>query len=218
MIINFSFLLDHSVFLLQGIKNTLFISFCSCIIGFLFGIVIALFDEYGSAVIRWFITFYVAIIRGTPMLIQILGAYYLFPMIGIHCSAMLTVIIAISFNSAAYISQIVKAGIASVSAVQKEAAYVLGFSNYQTARYIVLPQAIRTVFPAISNELVTLIKDSSLASTINVVELTKQGRIMMSQSYDALSVFFMLFFVYLAITSIITYLMHLVEKRMKTQC
>ena len=216
--INFVFIVENSTLLLEGVKNTLLISLCSCVIGFLFGIVIALCEEYGSPILQWIVYIYVNIMRGTPMLIQILGAYYVLPMIGIHCSAMITAIIAIGLNSGAYLSQVIKSGISSVSKMQIEGAYVLGFSRYQTARYIVLPQAIRTIFPALLNELVTLIKDSSLASTINVLELTKQGRIMMSQTYDALSVFFMLFCMYLIITSAVTYVMHVVEKRIKLQC
>lgn len=216
--ISLAFIVENSSMFLEGIKNTLLISTCSCIIGFLFGIIIALCEEYGSKTLQWIMYIYVTIVRGTPMLIQILGAYYVLPMVGIHCSAMVTAIIAIGLNSGAYVSQVVKSGISSVSKIQVEAAYVLGFSQYQTARYIVLPQAIRTIFPALLNELVTLIKDSSLASTINVLELTKQGRIMMSQTYDALSVFFILFCIYLIITSALTYVMHVVEKRIKLQC
>jgi len=216
--INLALFFGNSSLFLEGVKNTLLISVLSCMIGFFLGVIIALFDEYGSAILRWFICIYITVARGTPMLIQILGAYYLLPMVGIHCSAMMTAIIAIGMNSAAYVSQVIKAGISSVSKVQIEAAYVLGFTKYQTARYIVLPQAIRTIFPALSSELVTLIKDSSLASTINVVELTKQGRIIMSQTYDVLSVFFILFCLYLAITSLVTYGMRIIEKRMKLEC
>jgi len=216
--IDLKFLLDNGTLLLEGVKNTLLISTCSCAIGLLLGVLIASAEEYGGIVSRWIVRLYVTVVRGTPMLIQILGAYYLLPMIGVHCSAMFTAIIAIGMNSGAYVSQVIKVGISSVSRMQIEAAYVLGFTKYQTARYIVFPQAIRTIFPALSNELVTLIKDSSLASTINVAELTKQGRIIMSQTYDALSVFFMLFCAYLFITSVVSYGMHVVEKRMKLQC
>lgn len=216
--IDMTLIFDNITMLAEGLKNTIFISMFSCMIGFLFGICIAAVEEYGGIVFQWIMYGYVTIIRGTPMLIQILGVYYMLPMIGIHCPPMLTAIIAIGMNSGAYLSQIIKAGISSVSRMQVEAAYVLGFTNYQTARYIVFPQAIRTIFPALSNELVTLIKDSSLASTINVLELTKQGRVMMSQTYNVLSVFFILFCIYLTITSVVTYGMHCIEKRMKSSC
>jgi His/Glu/Gln/Arg/opine family amino acid ABC transporter permease subunit len=209
---------EYSGLILEGIQNTLIISASSCFFGFLLAIILALLEEYAGKVAKVCVQIYVSIFRGTPMLIQILGAYYLLPLIGIHFSGMMTAIIAISFNSGAYVSQVIRSGILAVSKAQIEAAYVLGFSKLQTARYIVIPQAIAIIFPSLSNELVTLVKDSSLASTIGVAELTKQGRIIISTTYDAISVFVLLALIYFLITSSISYVMYQIEKRLRIPC
>lgn len=157
---------------------------------------------------------YVIIIRGTPMLIQILCAFWLLPQIGIHIPALWTAIIAIGLNSAAYISQVMRSGIASVGRGQIEAAKVLGFSTQDTIRYIVLPQALRTTLPALGNELVTLIKDSALASLIGVAELTKQANFIKSKTFDAITVYFAVAILYLILTSTVSFFVARLEKRM----
>ena len=217
-------MIDVSIFtayydlILEGIQNTLIISASSCLFGFLLALLLALLEEYGGKFAKIAVQLYVSIIRGTPMLIQILGAYYLLPLLGITFSGIMTAIIAISLNSGAYVSQVIRAGIVAVSKAQIEAAYVLGFSKLQTARYIVIPQAIAIIFPSLSNELVTLIKDSSLASTIGVAELTKQGRVIMSTTYDAISVFALLAVTYLVITTSVSFCMYQIEKRLRIPC
>jgi ABC-type amino acid transport system permease subunit len=159
---------------------------------------------------------YITLIRGTPMLIQILCAYYILPQIlGFDMSPMLMATAAIGLNSAAYISQVIRTGIASVHEGQREAAQVMGFSSLQIARYIILPQAFTVVLPALGNEFVTLIKDSSLASIIGVAELAKQGRFIVSTTYDALSIFFAITILYLTVTSTISFAVSQIERRLK---
>jgi polar amino acid transport system permease protein len=167
-----------------------------------------------NSLLRSFVTTYVIIIRGTPMLIQIFSAYFLLPQLSIYISAFWTAIIAIGLNSAAYISQIIKSGISSIGIGQMEAAKVLGFSTVDTIYYIILPQALRTTLPALGNEFVTLIKDSSLASLIGVAELTKQGNFVKSKTFDAITVYFAIAVLYLIITSTISFLVARLEKRM----
>jgi His/Glu/Gln/Arg/opine family amino acid ABC transporter permease subunit len=206
-------LLNSLPLLISGVKYTIIISFCSCFIGFVLGSFLALFSFYGGIFLKFFVEGYVVIVRGTPMLIQIFAAYYALPFLGIHISAITTAIIAIGLNSAAYVSQTIKSGINAVHILQIEAAYTLGFSKIQTMRYIILPQAIAVVFPSLSNELVTLIKDSSLASTIGVAELTKEGRVIISQTYDAISIFLVLAVIYLFLTSVVAFLMRIIENK-----
>jgi len=206
-------ILQHFPLLLSGLKYTIIISFCSCFIGFVLGSFLALMFHYGGNIIKFLIETYVIIIRGTPMLIQIFAAYYALPFLGIHISAITTAIIAIGLNSAAYVSQTIKSGINAVHVLQIEAAYTLGFSKIQTMRYIIFPQAIAVVFPSLSNELVTLIKDSSLASTIGVSELTKEGKVIISQTYDSVSIYLILAIIYLLLTSVVSFVMRLVENK-----
>ena len=215
MIIDFNLIIEYLPVLLKGLIVTLQIAGIGCFIGLILGTILALMQTSNNKALRIFVTSYVVIIRGTPMLIQILCAYFLLPQIGIDVPALWTAIIAIGLNSAAYISQIIRSGISSIATGQMEAAKVLGFSQRQTMWYIVLPQAIRNVIPAFGNELVTLVKDSSLASTIGVYELTKQGEIVMSQTFDAPTVYIVIGGIYLIITTILSLIVSWLDKKMQ---
>lgn len=214
MIIDFNLIVEYLPVLLQGLVVTLQIAGLGCCIGLILGTVLALMQTSSNPLLRFFVTCYVVIIRGTPMLIQIFCAYFLLPQIGIHIPALWTAIIAIGLNSAAYISQILKSGISSIGIGQMEAAKVLGFSTPDTIRYIILPQALRTTLPALGNEFVTLIKDSALASLIGVEELTKQANFVKSKTFDAITVYFAVAILYLIVTSTISFLVARLEKRM----
>lgn len=200
--------------LLRGALVSLEIAACSCVIGLTLGTILGLAQEYAPTIIRWYVNAYVTIIRGTPMLIQIFIAYYMLPQLGIHLPDFWAATIAIGLNSGAYISSIVRSGIASVGKGQIEAAQVLGFSSWQTIQLIILPQALRIVLPSLGNEFITLIKDSALASIIGVVELSKEGSIIRSRTYDAITTFTAVATIYLVMTTSLSIIMHCLEKRM----
>ncbi|MFC1845492.1 amino acid ABC transporter permease [Candidatus Dependentiae bacterium] len=200
--------------LLAGAITSMQIAAGGCSIGFIFGTLFGLAQSGHNKLLRILVTIYVTIFRGTPMLIQLMIAYFVLPQFGIQVSALWTAIIAIGLNSTAYVSQIIRSGIGSVSVGQLEAAQVLGLTKLQTIRYILLPQAIRVIFPALGNEFITLIKDSSLASLIGVTELAKRGSIIQSQTYDALTVYFGVALVYLLMTGGLSLLLSVVQKRM----
>jgi His/Glu/Gln/Arg/opine family amino acid ABC transporter permease subunit len=212
MIIDFNLIVEYLPVLLRGLIVTIEIAAAGCCIGLILGTLFALMQTSKNSLFRLFVTSYVVIIRGTPMLIQIVFASILLPYIGI--TALWTAIIAIGLNSAAYISQIIRSGISSVGIGQVEAAKVLGFSTPDTIRYIVLPQALRTTLPALGNEFVTLIKDSALASIIGVSELTKQASFVKSRTLDAITVYFAVAILYLILTSTISFFVARLEKRM----
>lgn len=214
MIIDFNLIIQSLPRLLQGIVVTLKIAGGGCLIGLTLGTLLAFMQTSHSRLLRLIVSIYVTIIRGTPMLIQILCAYYVLPQLGLQLSALSTAIIAIGLNSAAYISQIVRSGITSVGSGQFEAAKVLGLSTIDTARYIILPQALQIVLPALGNEFITLVKDSTLASLIGVAELTKQATSIMNQTYDYISIYFAIAILYLIITSTISVVVAQLEKRM----
>ena len=216
MIIDFNLILEYLPVLLQGLMVTLQIAGVGCFIGLVLGTILALMQTSSNKVLRLFVTSYVIIIRGTPMLLQILiFSYCLLPLIGIT-SNLWTAIIAIGLNSAAYISQTIRSGISSIGKGQIEAAKVLGFSTSATIRYIILPQALRTTLPALGNEFVTLIKDSALASVIGVAELTKQTNFVKSKTFDAITVYFAVAVLYLILTSTVSLFIAYLEKRMNT--
>lgn len=212
--IDTTILSEFSPLLLKGMLISLQIAFCSCLLGtalgLLTGIILASKHTFAKIVAQAYVT----IIRGTPMLIQIAATFYLLKLAGSSISALWSAIISIGLNSGAYMSQIILSGIKAVHKGQIEAAQTLGFTKAQTTYYIVLPQAIRTVIPAIGNELVTLVKDSSLASTIGVYELAKQGEIIMSQTFDAPTVYVAVGLMYLGLTTIVTISMNFIDKKM----
>ncbi len=212
--IDFQLIQESIPTLLQGLLVTIEISSIGCLIGFSLGTLLAVIGASNIPLLNFFVTIYITIIRGTPMLIQIFFAFYLLPQLGITLPPIWAAIIAIGLNSAAYISQVIKSGIASVSKGQIEAAQVLGFSKIQTARYIILPQAIRVVLPALGNEFITLIKDSSLASIIGVAELTRQGQFIISRTLDVATIFSAVAFLYLVLTSLVSFLVMKLEQRM----
>lgn len=199
--------------LLRGTLVTLQIALCSSLIGFFLGTLLGLLQSSSNKMAQYLVMLYATLFRGTPMIIQIPFFYYLLPSIGIELSLITTAIIAIGLNSAAYISQTIRSGIASVGKGQLEAAKVLGFSRLQTIRFITLPQAIRVVIPALLNEVITLIKDSSLASTIGVVELFKEGTIVISRTYNAIPVYCLIALIYLLLTGIVSLVAHYIQAR-----
>lgn len=217
MTINTDLIQQSLPFLWQGTLITLKIAACSCLLGIFLGIMLGIGQTRKNIFLKGFVAIYTTIIRGTPMLIQIFFMkYVLLPLLGINMPALYAAILAIGINSGAYISQIIRSGILSVNRGQLEAAKTLGFSHWQTIYYIVLPQAIRMVLPALGNEFITLIKDSSLASTIGVMELFKEGSAIISRTYDPFTVYTTVAFIYLIMTTLLTIFINYVERRMNS--
>lgn len=212
--IDFGLLINSLPALLRGVLVTLKLASLSCCIGVILGSVIgfALAGTYTLA--RWVAQIYVTIIRGTPMLIQLYIVTYLLPEIGIQLPYFWAAVVAIGLNSAAYVSQIIRLGLASVGAGQIEAAKTLGFNSWQRMYYIVAPQAFKTILPALGNELVTLVKDSSLASVIGVTELTKTGANLRGVTLDVVTIFAAVGILYLLLTSCVSLLVYYLEQRM----
>lgn len=216
--IEWSFLQHSFCYLLRGAIVSLQIAGIACSIGLIFGTMLALLQTGKYKIFRVMVAAYVTLIRGTPMLVQIFIVFFVLPQVGIHLSAFWSAILAIGINSSAYLSQIVRSGIQSIGRGQWEAAQVLGFSRAQTLQYIILPQALRVILPALGNEFITLLKDSSLASTIGVVELLKEGQVIISRTYKVIPVYLMVTLIYLIITLILTLFLSWLEKRLKGTC
>jgi His/Glu/Gln/Arg/opine family amino acid ABC transporter permease subunit len=200
--------------LIQGTLVTLQIAALSTMLGFMGGTILGYLHTLKNTFLQAAITIYVTLFRGTPMLIQISFLYLLLPQIGITLSAFACAVIAIGLNSTAYISQIIKSGIQSIDAGQWQAAHVLGFSRWQTMRFIIMPQAFRVVIPALLNESITLIKDSSLASTIGVIELFKTSSRVISITYQPIPVYVIMACIYLTLTTLLSIAAHYAAKRM----
>ncbi len=199
--------------LLRACVSTLHIAFFSTVIGLVGGTVLALAQRSSFLPMRWSVNSLVAVLRGTPMLVQIVFFYY---GLNLPFTPLTVAILAIGLNSSAYTSQVIKAGIDAVDRGQIEAATVLGFSKTQITRYIILPQAFAIVLPALSNEFVNLIKDSSLAYIIGGHELFKEGRTIINSTYDVATVYLAVAFLYFIMTSLVTFGVSFFEPKEET--
>lgn len=200
------------MYILTGLKNTLIISLFAVIIGFLLGTIIALINDSNekngnfkilSTLGRW----YVNVIRGTPMLLQLMIIYYVI-FKSVDISPILVGIIAFGLNSSAYVSEIIKSGINSVDTLQYESALSLGFNYSKTMIYVILPQAIKNILPALGNELVTLIKETSVAGYIGIVDLTKASDIIASNTYNYFFPLIITAIIYFILTTTLTKLLN----------
>ncbi len=212
--IDFQLIIDSLPYLVRGARLTLQISVFACAMGLVIGTICGLALSSKNPLLRMVVNFYTTIFRGTPMLIQIIFITFVLPRSGIALPLLWGVIVAVGLNSGAYIAHIIKSGIQSIPVGQREAGKTLGMSNLQIVRYIILPQAIRVVLPALGNEFITLVKDSSLASIVGVQELTKEGEILTSRTFDALSIYVAVALCYLIITGILSAALSLIEQRM----
>lgn len=212
---DFNILLNNWHSIIRAIGVTLSIALSASCIGLIGGILLGLVISEKNKFLSFFANIYITVVRGTPMLLQIMFLYIVFAHIGINISEFLTAIIAIGLNSTAYISQVVYSGIKSVPKGQIEAAKTLGIKKFDLILYIILPQAFKNILPAIGNEFITLIKDSSLASLIGVVELVKRGDIIISKTHDAISVYIIIGLIYLTINSILTLIINNIEKKLR---
>jgi len=205
-------------YVLEGLANTLIISFFAVLIGTVIGIIVALIrtnhDKNGKMKISNKIaTGYVNLIRGTPVILQLMIIYYvIFETVDINI--VLVGILAFGINSGAYVSEIIRAGINSVPQGQTEAGYSLGLNYGQVMRYIVLPQAIKNILPALGNEFITLIKETSVGAYIGIVELTKASDIIASRTYEYFFPLFVIAIIYLILTLGLTKVVNMMERRL----
>ena len=200
--------------LAEGAWVTLKITSISIFIGLMIGIVAGMGRISSNYIFRWISSFYVEFIRGTPLLVQIMLVYYGIPALGINLPPYPAGIAALSINSGAYIAEIIKAGIQSVHRGQMEAARSLGMTYLQAMRYVIFPQAFRNVLPALGNEFIALLKDSSLVSVIAIVELTRVGKQIYSMTFNAWTPLLGVALFYLLMTLPLSRLVKYAEERL----
>lgn len=205
-------------FVLEGVFNTIIIALFSVMIGILIGIIVALirnnYDKNNKMkVLNWIAKCYVNIIRGTPVILQLMIIYYVI-FKSVDISGVVVGILAFGINSGAYVSEIIRAGIQSISIGQMEAGYALGLKYSQVMRHIVLPQAIRNILPALGNEFITLVKETSVGAYIGIVELTKASDIIASRTYDYFFPLIMVAIIYLVITLGLSKMVHKLEVKL----
>lgn len=206
-------------FILTGIKNTLAISLISVIIGVVIGIVIAIVNSYNketkkAKILDKICKFYVSIIRGTPVLLQLMIIYYVAFKDVRNLNLILVASLAFGINSGAYVSEIIRAGIESIDKGQMEAGRSLGLGYFQTLKLVILPQAIKNILPAIGNEFITLVKETSVAGYIGVMDLTKASDIIASRTYDYFCPLIIAALIYWCIVLILTKILKIFERRL----
>lgn len=191
-------------FILEGLFNTMIIALFAVIIGIIIGILIALirnnYDRNNKMkILNSIVKGYVDIIRGTPVVLQLMIIYYVI-FKSVDVSVVLVGILTFGINSSAYVSEIIRAGIQSIPIGQTEAGYALGLKYNQVMEYIVLPQALKNVLPALGNEFITLVKETSIGAYIGIIELTKASDIIASRTYDYFLPLIIIAIIYLIIT------------------
>lgn len=203
---------------LTGIEYTLIITVCSVFFGFILGVLLSLARMARGGVLktalRWLATAYVEFIRGTPMMVQVMFVYFGLGLI-VNLPALTSGIIAISLNSGAYVAEYIRGGINSVDNGQTEAARSLGMSSGATLRYVVLPQALKNIWPSLGNEFITLIKDSSIVSIIGVSELIFQSNIVRSDTYRGVAPIAVIMVLYFILTFTASRILNYFERRMQ---
>ncbi|MEY9976497.1 amino acid ABC transporter permease [Lysinibacillus sp. RC79] len=212
--LDFSLVTDYLPFMVKASWITLELTLYSTIFGLILGLFVALMKISKVKIISLIADFYLWIIRGTPMLVQLFLIYYGLPQVGIELSPMVAAVMALGINSAAYIAEIYRGGIMSISKGQIEAAESLGMSYFLQMRKVILPQALRISLPSLGNQAIMMLKDSSLASLVTVSEL-----LMVSQRYAASNYAFIEFYLvaagfYLIMTTFFTFILNRVERRM----
>lgn len=209
-------------FIFEGLLNTLIIAFFAVILGFVIGILIAIVRHHHDTngklkILNRLCVWYVNIIRGTPVLLQLMIIYYVI-FKSVDISIIIVGVLAFGFNSGAYVSEIIRAGINSIDKGQMEAGLSLGLKYNMVMRYIIMPQAIRNILPALGNEFITLIKETSAGAYIGIMELTKASDIIASRTYDYFFPLIIIALIYLVITLGLTKLVNRMEVKLNAKC
>ncbi len=207
---------------LTGLEHTLIIAVVGLVIGIVLGTLLAVTkvvpqNTKGAKIFSKLTDIYVGLFRGTPMVVQLLLMYYvLFPLIGLaKIPALVVAIIAFGMNSGAYVCEIMRSGILSVDKGQMEAGRALGMGYGRTMVKIIIPQAVKNILPTLGNEFISLVKETSVASFITVIDLTKAFQQIGSATYDYFIPYIVLALCYLVIVYIITLIVKLIERRLR---
>ena len=211
---------DRWQYLLTGLENTLLITIFAVLIGVAIGFLVAIIrashDKNGSLKILNFICrVYLTVIRGTPTMIQLMITYYII-FASVNVSKIFVAVCAFGINSGAYVAEIVRSGIMSIDQGQFEAGRSLGFNYVQTMRLIILPQAFKNVLPALGNEMIVLLKETSISGYVGTMDLTNGGDIIRSTTYEAYLPLFGVAAIYLVIVMLMTAGVNRLERKLRT--
>ena len=200
--------------LLPGLTMTIPLTAISFFFALIIALIVAMIQFAHVRVLRQVARFYVWVIRGTPLLVQLFVVFYGMPNIGILIDPFPAAVIVFSINEGAYMAEIIRAALESVPAGQMEAGRCVGMTYLQTMRRIILPQALRTAFPPLSNSLISMIKDTSLAANITVTEMFMATQRIVARTYEPLALYIEVGLIYLLFCTVLTKLQSVGEKRL----
>ena len=201
--------------LIDGLYITLILTFISLIAGLFLGIGLALGRVYGNKIVSGICIGYIEIIRGTPLLVQLFIIYFGLPSIGIILSPIDAALLGLSLNSGAYQAEYLRGSIQSIPSGQMVAARTIGMTKLQSIKNIVLPQALRISIPAWSNELIYLLKYTSIVYIIQVRELTAEGKFIAAETFKFLEIFAIIAIIYLVLTIVFSTIIEKFEKKLR---
>jgi polar amino acid transport system permease protein len=201
--------------LLHGLRNSLVLTSISICLGIVLGLVLALTKVYGRGPLRWLAISYIGLFRGTPLITQLFIIYFGLSSVGLVLSPFVSAILGLGLNSAAYQAEYFRGSILAIEPGELLGARALGMSRIKTIRCIVLPQILRLVIPSWSNELIYLIKYSSLAYLIQFPELLFQTRYIASRNFRMFEMFVIAGFLYLGVVLIVSYILKKLEIRLR---
>lgn len=210
---------DRWEYIWDGLAVTLQVTFFAVLVGIIIGFLIAIirstYDKTGKMkILNFFCNIYLTVIRGTPVVVQLLIIYFVI-FGSVDISKVFVAIMAFGINSGAYVAEIFRSGIMSIDNGQFEAGRSLGFNYPQTMRYIIMPQAFKNVLPALGNEFIVLLKETSVSGYIALQDLTKGGDIIRSRTYDAFMPLLAVALIYLVMVMIFTKLVNMLERRLR---
>ena len=210
---------DRYMYLVNGLKVTMIVAFFAAllgiVIGFLLAIIRATHDKEGKLnVLNMIAHLYITVIRGTPVVVQLLIIYFVI-FGSVNVSKVLVAVLAFGMNSGAYVAEIFRSGIMSIDQGQFEAGRSIGMNYVQTMRYIIIPQAFKNVLPALGNEFIVLMKETSVSGYIALQDLTKGGDIIRSRTYDAFMPLIAIALIYLFFVLIFSKLVSMLERRLR---
>ncbi|APX92359.1 amino acid ABC transporter permease [Halomonas sp. 1513] len=210
----FEILLTHYPVLIKGLTTTLVVSLSAIALGLVCGVLLAFGLTSRHRWLRWPCGLYRSFWRGTPILLQLLLVYYLLPEVGIEVAPITAAILTLTLNTTAFQAEIFRSGIAHIHAGQVEAARMAGISAWQTRRRIVMPQVFRLTLPPLTNEIITILKNSSLISVIAVTELMRVSEQIASRTFQPLETYLAAAFLYLAVNLLLAQISAHLERRM----
>jgi cystine transport system permease protein len=208
-----SLVLESAPFLLKGALYTIELSLGGMVFGLVLGFVLAMMRLSPSRILDWIARIYVSFIRGTPLLVQLFLIYYGLPQFGIRFDPITSALIGFSLNVAGYSSEILRGAIGAIERGQWEAAFSIGMTPMQAMRRVILPQAARTALPPLGNSFISLIKDTSLAATIQVPELFRQAQLITARTFEVFTMYLAAAFLYWVLSSLLASGQTYLEKR-----